>query len=482
MSGSGDPDPDRDSCRPTRYRGGRRSGYCLAFLLALLAGYGTMSTPGLIGRWGASAPGFAMLAVWLAAAALAVPLAGRRPSLAMLGLLAAVALAMRIAVAACFAGRVPGGDALYYLTLAGNILGGRGFEVYEPYIGSTLHALYPPAYALLLSGWIACAGASTASLVTLNILIDGAAAAMICRIGVTIGRPGGARAAAWLYLLWPAVLLSAPLAQKESFCTLLVLILAHEWLIVATRQGIPLRSVAIIGAAAGLLALTQPGQAPLAALFGLVLAPLLPIRRIAAIGLAAMPVAALILVPWWVRNWLVLGAFVPLTSTAPIGLWIGNNPGTTGNWMPPPPALRGLPELEYGRAIGAIARQWIVTHPAEFVRLTLTKFLRAVGVGQAGVSRLSGMTPHPSPALLALLFPTAQLTQVLLLGGSAVGVFRLSSAVRVLLLLLVACLLQLVLFGVWFEFSERHRDFMTPFLLLIICCADWRRRRPRAIG
>jgi hypothetical protein len=37
------------------------------------------------------------------------------------------------------------------------------------------------------------------------------------------------------------------------------------------------------------------------------------------------------------------------------------------------------------------------------------------------------------------------------------------------LLLIAACLIQLMFFGVWFEFSERHREFLTPFLLLLVC-------------
>ena len=36
-------------------------------------------------------------------------------------------------------------------------------------------------------------------------------------------------------------------------------------------------------------------------------------------------------------------------------------------------------------------------------------------------------------------------------------------------LVIAACGLQLLLFGVWFEFGERHRKFVTPFLLLALC-------------
>jgi len=33
--------------------------------------------------------------------------------------------------------------------------------------------------------------------------------------------------------------------------------------------------------------------------------------------------------------------------------------------------------------------------------------------------------------------------------------------------ILLGCLLHMALFGIWFEFGERHRHFITPFLLLL---------------
>ncbi len=41
----------------------------------------------------------------------------------------------------------------------------------------------------------------------------------------------------------------------------------------------------------------------------------------------------------------------------------------------------------------------------------------------------------------------------------------------VVTLLLIAGVAQLALSGVWFEFGERHREFLTPFLLLLGCMA-----------
>jgi hypothetical protein len=50
---------------------------------------------------------------------------------------------------------------------------------------------------------------------------------------------------------------------------------------------------------------------------------------------------------------------------------------------------------------------------------------------------------------------------------AAIGLFRLRH--RMAARLLGACVVQVMLFGIWFEFSERHRLFMTPFILLVAC-------------
>lgn len=443
----------------------------LAIALTFLGVYGMVSTPMLIERWGVTAAGVALLAAWLGAICLAVPLTRRMPSRQFALLLIVVAVALRIVVAACFLGRSPSGDAQSYLTLAAGLVRGEGLRIYEPYIGSTLHAFYPPVYPLVLAGWTAVFGASTGALLGLNALIDGAAALLLCRLGAMPGRAGAGRSAAWLYLIWPSVLLSAPLAQKEGLCVLLILCLATAWL-KAIAGDVQWRRSIEIGVVTGLLAMTQPGLAPLTLLFGLALIPLASLRRIVAVGVGAMPFAALAMLPWWLRNHAVLGAFVPLTSAGRISLWVGNNPGATGNWVAPPLALRGLPELEYARAAGALARTWIVGHPADFVRLSATKFVRALGVGEFGVERLALEKPSPTRALTSLVFPIAQFSHLFLLGGAAFVLGRRHRRIAVpLILLLLASGLQLAIFGVWFEFGERHRDFLTPLLLLAIAMA-----------
>lgn len=437
-----------------------------ATLLAVVFAYGLWSLPDLTGRWGLGTSGIIAALGWAGVAALGLVLYADWPRRRWFSLMAATAMAARVAFGLLAIGRSTSGDPHAYLELAKHLLDTGELAIYDPYFGSTWRALFPPLYPLLLTGWGALAGFSTPSQLALNTLTDGAAAITLALLGKRLGRPDAGRVAGWLYFVWPSVLFSAPLAQKEGLCALLVLLLALAWTSSFRRRWLqPL----LIGALAGALALTQPGEAPIAGLFGLALIPRDGWRQVFVTGIAAAPALFAVLLPWWVRNWLVLDAFVPLTSAGGASLWIGNNPQATGNWMPPPSGLRGLPELDYGRRIGTIASAWMRQHPFGVLRLAAAKFVRAFGIGAFGVTRLMAMQP-PIPAFLAtLLWPLSAFAHLAMLGTGAVALPRLSrSGGGLLALLIAACLVQMLVFGLWFEFGERHREFVTPFLLLAV--------------
>ena len=432
-----------------------------AVLGALLL-YGLTAIPDLTARWGLSAGSIVAIVGWIALAALGFTVLRASPRRRSFALLAVMLMGVRVAFALLAVWRTSTGDPNAYLNLAKGLVAGHGLVIYEPYFGSAWRALFPPFYPLILAGWGALFGFSTPSVLALGTLTDAAAAGVLILLGAQLGSAAAGRRAAWLYLIWPSMLFSAPLAQKESLCALLVLSLALFWL----RRPTGWRGALALGVPAGLLALTQPGEAPLAALFGLVLLRQIGLWRVLSLGLRGAAVAAAVMLPWWIRNWIVFQAFIPLTTASGASLWIGNNPEATGNWEPPPTALKGIPELAYGPRIQRIAVDWIRAHPLDFVRLSATKFLRACGIADFSVTRLLAMGP-PFPRMMAAgLWPLTHGAHLVLLGGAAL---RLGRVPATLVLLIAACGLQLLLFGIWFEFGERHREFVTPFLLLALC-------------
>ena len=445
----------------------------IAVPLFVFVGYGLVSLPGLVAHWGVPIAVLPMLLVWLGVTAVPLVLADRgRMRTAVAG--GAVGLvALRGAMAVLVVGRVPPGDAHMYLVLADNLRSGRGFEIFEPFMGVETRALFPPLYPALLALWSFVAGLSTASVLALGLLIDGVAAGLIVTLATALGHRRAGLAAAWLYLVWPSVLLSAPLAQKEGLCVLLALLLALQWVryVQAERPGI--RDATGIGVSAGLLALTQPGELPLAALFGIV-ALGVGVRRLFVVSIAAIPAAAAAtMLPWWVRNAVVFRSFVPLTSAGGYGLWIGNNPDANGHWLPPPDQLYGMPEIAFGKAAAHLAVLWIESHPLAFAKVTVAKALRAWGIAEFGAARFAGMKPAVAASVGGGLFLVSQIAHFALMGTAAVRPWigrrrdALTGGTRILLLLVLACIAQTLCFGVFFEFGERHRDFATPFLLLL---------------
>lgn len=445
-----------------------------ATLLLLAAAYGMFSIPALADRWGASPLGILLAAAWATLAFRVLAGAVHPPSRAEWIGICVAAAGLRLGSALLVADRISPGDSAIYVELANNLLAGRGMAIHDVWLGITVRAFYPPAYPLLLAGWGWLAGFSTPSLLLLSTGTDLLTAAAIVWLGERIADRRIGVATAGLYLIWPATLFSAPLAQKEGLGVALAVLLALAWC--RAGEGRWWRRSAAIGVLAGMLALMQPGWAPLALAFGLAMCPRIGWRRMLGVGVPAGIIAAAVMLPWWLRNAAVFGAFVPLTSVSGLSLWIGNNPDATGHWMPYPVILHGLPELEIGRVAGGMASRWIAAHPCEFVRLTLAKTIRALGLAQGGVSRLSAMQPSIAPAVAAALLPVAQAAQTAMLATTAT-VLRLER--RVPIAFLIAALANMLLADVWFEFDERHRDVVTPFLLLTLTAgaAAWLRRR-----
>ncbi|MFD1950987.1 glycosyltransferase [Sphingomonas arantia] len=443
----------------------------LRLMLALFAAYALYTIPSLLPRWGASAAGIPLLIGWLALAAIAVPLAqgrwhGRRTWLALL----TVVVALRVAALILLWNRVPSADPIIYVQIASDIIAGNGLFFVDPRSNVVFLALYPPAYPLLLAGLGSVFGLGQVILSLSNLVFDLLAALLIVRIGDRAGsRPGGI-AAAWLWLIWPTFVLATPFAQKEPLVAVLILAMILRLLRLRDHPVPAFRDGLVFGVLAGLLALSQPGLATLPATFGLFLIPVVGFRPLLILALRSVPVLLLVMAPWWIRNGLVLGHFVPLTTTGGLGLWIGNNPNTSGNWMPLPPAIAALPELEQSARAAAVAKAWIAAHPVDMLILNATKLVRSFAIEHFTLIRLTAVSPDFPDGITAFFLPLFQgaLFTVLAATAALTGHARRIAHGDWLVLLFAAAMAQILIFDVWFEFAERHRYFTMPFLFLLI--------------
>ena len=352
----------------------------------------------------------------------------------------AIAFLLRFALLPLASGP-PIGDSAAYLQLARSMIDGQGYI--RPKYPIDLQAWYPPLYPLLL----AVTGALTPLKVLLfNFAIDVLTAAAILRLASSLKMKGELAAAA--YLLWPTAILMAPIANKEVLSTLLVVLMLTSWI---------RRKTIAFGVFAGLSALTQPALALLPCFFVLFIRHPGWVRS----SMIAAGVAGLVLLPWWVRNWLIFGQFVPLTTSSGAGLWVGSM-GDGINWHRYPREFYST-EIGLSKALAADAFQRIAANPVDYLQHTLTKAQTLLWGDAWGAKPLAWMNPDHRPSIWQGKVPNYLSLGVtwLALLLSIFGSTPLAKAVR-------ACFLYLLIVVVWFQFSERHHYFMVPLMLLLV--------------
>jgi hypothetical protein len=205
-------------------------------------------------------------------------------------------------------------------------------------------------------------------------------------------------------------------------------------------------------------------------------------------------VMGIAIAPWAARNRRLFGQVVLISTNGGSNLWMGNSPGTTGEYKPPP-AIPGLNEAQQDAEYGRQARQFILEHPVSFIGRTAIKAARLHAAETIGVAwnieSLRKLAPslfpdEKAPAVLALkLIDTAYWVGVLGLGcAGAVLRMRRTSFWQVL---------THPAFVIWAYFTAIHAVIViqdryhlpsTPmiasFASLTLLALDQRMRKPAA--
>lgn len=378
------------------------------------------------------------------------------------------ALAMRVASVYFVTGVALGADPMNYSNLAQALRDGRGLITDDWRYGRDLRAFFPPLYPLLLAGWWTLFGSSAWATLAMTTLTDALAARLLAGLGERLTGPLG-RAAGLLYFAYPSFALAAAIPHKEALTLLLgiaLLRVAVAW--VAAPDD---RLAALGGALWGLLALTQPSLALVPFALALVLIAERGWRATVRLGLVAGIALALVMSPWWLRNWLVFDRFVPFTTAS--GFMTNVALGRLG--LPIDPALFALGEPDRAAAMGRAALARIAEQPIGFLR----ESGRALAVGfayeEATLARYRHTSPPIAPALHTPLTALLQITYLTLLIPALRGAGR---GGRLLRRLTLALLIAIPAAGLWFEFGERHRYLLTPLVMILAVGAAASARRP----
>lgn len=242
----------------------------------------------------------------------------------------------------------------------------------------------PPLYPLMLSGIYRMTGYAPIAARIWQALIGTATCVVLYKIGQRIGGERVGVTSAVLGSIYPLFIFFSGVLMAE---TLLVFLTVSVLLLVLRFESVPtVGRAGALGAVLGLSALCKPILLPWVALF------LLPWWCSCRLGkgrrfivmLVAVGSIALMIAPWTLRNALVTGYFVPISSNVGINLIIGNEPGSIGVYQDRVDYLEMFDDLTYfeenpvvkDRLAVLIALNWIFKSPIHFLRLGGKKFLQ----------------------------------------------------------------------------------------------------------
>jgi hypothetical protein len=137
-------------------------------------------------------------------------------------------------------------------------------------------------------------------------------------------------------------------------------------------------------------------------------------RSLLAAGLPLL-VLMLMLVPWMARNYVVLGALVPLTTSSGSNLYGGNNPHADGGYVSGEPyVLPHLSEVASDRVLTGRALDWIKDNPLAFAQLLPLKVARLFWPLALGTTRSLSV---PAPLFAGILVFTLLFYALVLYGA-----------------------------------------------------------------
>jgi 4-amino-4-deoxy-L-arabinose transferase-like glycosyltransferase len=245
--------------------------------------------------------------------------------------LLALALAIRLLalVVAIALGRFP--EYWEPEVLARNVLAGHGY-VY-PALGTLYHAYMEPLYPGLVIGVYALTGGSAVALSVAQCLIGALLPLVIYAFTRRAFGEAAAVAAALIVAVHPALagytVKFHPLVLDSVLLPLVALTLLR------LRQAPSATNTALFGVALGLCVLTRPTVlvfVAIASAWWFTSPAAQELRRPLGAGLV---IAALIVTPWVVRNYLVLHTVVLTRANVGYVFWLGNHPGTSGGAADP---------------------------------------------------------------------------------------------------------------------------------------------------
>jgi len=359
-----------------------------------------------------------------------------------LGVVLLVAVLVRLGVVLATPGFRPVADALDFDRLAVALAEGRGYGAAKPEAvpGGGATAFRPPGLPVALAAVYTLTGTDVPhdrwqAGRLLEVLLGVATVALIALLALRLAGPGAGLAAGALAAVYPPLLVpGASLLSEALFLPLelgaILAALAHR------RSPHPWRWAVLAGIACGLAALTRGN--------GLLLVPPLALaagtgaRRSWRAPAALAAAAALVVVPWTIRNAVQLHAFVPVTTETGYTLRGTYQEGTAVRrdypalWQVPYLELLTLArdhphmqEAELDGRLTAGALGYVRDHPTSLLSASFWNSVRMVHGQGPKIERLQELSNGvASPLGLAGVYGFWALAVLALVAAAGTGAWR----------------------------------------------------------
>ncbi len=386
----------------------------------------------------------------------------RWPAGRFLTVLLTVTVTLRVAAVALFP-REPMVDDAQFHRYAISMLSGAGY-------GAPWHrAWFPPGMTLLLTAWYSVTGASALWGKLLNVLLAALLTWQTWALAKESVGERAARRAALLVALFPTLVFYTATLGYETLLALLFVLACRLWIRLATSDSSQPLAIVALGLVLGAGALVKPICLLVPAIFGAAwwIAGMSFVRTATrTIGVAIVMILAI--APWTIRNYRVLGQFVPISTNGGYTLYSANNPRATGLAMEVDPLPGEHDEVSRDRVRMRAAITWIVQNPGASFVLSLRKAAYTWGTTSSIMSVVStDRLPSTVESACKLLLNIAWAV-LLVCCASAIVRTREWPAALLPATALVGYLFVLHLF---FEAHSRHQIPVLPLLCIVAATA-----------
>ncbi len=365
-------------------------------------------------------------------------------------------------------------DSDEYWRIAGNLLAGNGYS----YDGENPTRMRQPLYPLFLAAVRAISGDSVTAVLVTQSALDLLALLLLAALATYALGPQTAAMGTLLISLYVPVAILSCQVLTETLYTVLLYASVLCW--VSSIQSRHLSSVLCLGGLTGLCALCRPAGLPVLLLLPLVLwLQTGRARRMIVVGFAATVTGLMVMAPWAVRNYLVLGDATVVSTDVNTALWLGVHPMMTSDW---PDYTRPFFELEEFKSLTG-GHYYLSRQASERLAEAARQRIRQdpLGVIQRGLWKV-GITwtylpgTRPLAATSPWLFRLARVPQILMLLLAVVGAFNSPSSLWSTLLVLCLSASAGLFLG---PATARYVIPVMPSLLILDAAAleRWRAQR-----